>query len=103
MRGLDSLIKSGLAAIDTLTASKAAGLFTPQECQDEEQRITLLLERQLAMLDRLSAMHARATSVSAAALLHAMTRGDLASVQGRPERDASPRRSLASASDLVVD
>ena len=105
-QALDSvraLILSASAQLEGLTASKAAGLYTAEEIAAEESRLTALLDRQIAMLERLGNFHARATSVSAAALLHAMTRGDLSGPAIRQERDVAPRRSLASASDLLVD
>jgi hypothetical protein len=102
MQAVRDLVEAAVERLATLTSTRGCGLYTLEEEHAEEMRLTLLLERQVAMLDRLGAFHARTTSVSAAALLHAMTRGRLASDPERIERNATPRRSLGSASDMVA-
>jgi hypothetical protein len=102
MQILQGLVERVSGQLAELSDSCSVGLWTLDEMREEETRLTILLERQVAMLDRLGAFHQRTTSVSAAALLHAMTRGQLASESGRTERNATPRRSLASASDQVI-
>jgi hypothetical protein len=101
LANVQSLVASTAQQLQALSDRTGAGLFTEEEDKAEELRLTLLLERQVAMLEKLGTFHSRTTSVSAAALLHAMTRGRLASDPERIERNATPRRSLGSASDMV--
>ena len=103
LENVQSLILSGTNAIADLAVIRGTGILSLEEERAEETRITIQIERCVAMLDRLGAFHQRTTSVSAAALLHAMTRGNLTDSVERQERNASPRRRLASASDLVIE
>ena len=102
LANVQRLMESVSQQRQALSDRRGCCLFTTDEDAAEEVRLTQQLERAVTMLDRLGAFHARTTSVSAAALLHAMTRGRLASDSAVHERSVTPRRTLGSASDLVV-
>jgi hypothetical protein len=74
--------------------------FITEDYKSEQTRLNLALASVIGSIEKLGAFHARLTAVSAAALLHAMTRG---SITEHTERDASPRRRLSSAAGQVVD
>ncbi len=100
-----SLVSSQLSAVieqqSQLEARRGGLLFSDDEDKAEEMRLVILAEKLTATLDRLAGMHAKTVAVSAAALLHAMTRGSI--TEERQERDASPRRRMASGADQVVE
>jgi TolA-binding protein len=86
-----STIQSDIQALDP---------FITENYSSEQTRLNLALASVIGSIEKLGAFHARLTAVSAAALLHAMTRG---SITEHTERDASPRRRLSSAAGQVVD
>jgi hypothetical protein len=86
-------VQRDLSSLDPL-------LTGPQEYQAEQTRLNNLLSSLIGSIEKLGNFHGKLTAVSAAALLHAMTRNGLADTV---ERDATPRRRLGSAAGQVVD
>jgi hypothetical protein len=97
------LVLSASQQLESLQVIKGSGIISQDEERAEEMRLTIMLERAVAMLEKLGTFHQRTTAVSAAALVFAMNRGNLTDSAERQERNASPRRRLASASDMVID
>lgn len=103
MDATQSLVNQCASDISTLSTLKGSGILSEAEEQEEMLRLTCLLERQVAVLEKLGNFHQRAVAVSAAALLHAMTRGNLVRESASDSRPANVRRTLSSAASQVTD